>query len=123
MVGPAAGARSLRLGDGIRGEAPEAELEREIGVAVESQGCGTERGRNPPDQALELVGAELELDGGSGKVPSDVLAADEVVRGAVVEVDLENSAVGQHEPFPGMEAAVDHHRAELGAESIRRPSP
>src|SRR3712207_2523574 len=73
----------------VRREGEGAEVEGEVAEAEEVQELGRDGAAGLPlgdgAQALRLFGGEIELDRRAGDVPGEVLAADQVVGGVVVE--------------------------------------
>ena len=98
------------VGAGLAGHPPEAALEGGVAEAVGGDRLGRDRAAGGlGDRASQRLGGgvgEIELDDGAGDVPGDVLAADEVVGGGVVEgVGLDDRPAGLRgggaPPFPG----------------------
>jgi hypothetical protein len=75
-------------------------------------------------QRRQLVVRELEFGGGPRNIPCNVLAPDQVVRLAVVQcIGLQKCAIGQLEPFPGLQPIVSGNAQNLRFQTRCRFDP
>lgn len=96
----------------LGGEGVAAGLEGQVGepVEVELETLGARRAALPGHfrgETIQLALIEVQLDGGAGQIPGDVLRSHEVVAAVVIEgVRLEDALFRRHQPLPGVHLVV-----------------
>src|SRR5690606_7900798 len=73
--------------------------------------------RNHACKFEALLAGEIDLDPRSRNIPGDVLTADEIVRGAVIQrISLDQGSGRRNDPLPGMQSVVGVDRVHEGTE-------